>query len=117
MFARRYYAGRYYAPRYWPQSQGGSPEPEVVTQATGGGRVYPYPRDKKKKRKVIPQPLPEYEVSGPLKRQTEIEHRMLPEWDQEAWEASLKTLEYLEAERVVKVRKATESALLLWMLH
>lgn len=87
-------------------------EPVAVGQ---GGRIYPYPRAEKK-RKVIPQPLPEYEISGPLSRDRRIENASLPAWDQEAWEASLKTLAHLEAEDRKTRQKKTESALIVWLV-
>ena len=55
----------------------------------------------------------------PLNR--EYEHPQVPQWDQEAWEASLKTLVALEAEQRVRERakrqKASETALIIWLLQ
>lgn len=89
-----------------------------VNPRTSGGRVYPYPQDfpKRKKAKVLHLPLPEYEVSGPLSRHRQIENYALPDWDQEAWEASLLTLAELEREDKARRMRKTTSWLLLALL-
>ena len=95
-------------------------EPNRRNPGGGGGRVYPYPSSKPKpKRTRQPKPVEPYEVSGPLNRT--LEHPQVPQWDQEAWEASLKTLVALEAEQRVRERakrqKASETALIIWLLQ
>ena len=102
----------------------GAVEPPVEAPSGSrgsGGRVYAYlpPEPKRKRKKVIEKPTP-YEVSGPLSRQREIENTTLPQWDEEAWEASLKSLKYLEEEKRQERRKRqkrTEAALLLLLLR
>ena len=95
----------------------------VVTNprtSAGTGRVYPFPKDKKKRRKVLHLPRPEYEVSGPLSRDAKLENYRVPDFDQEAWEARLKLLNYLEAEEKEKKRvrrkKRVETVMIAWLL-
>lgn len=98
----------------------GAAPPVVERNPSGGGsRFYPYPSEpkKKKRRTVIPAPVPEYEVSGPLSRQRTIEHSKLPDYDLDQWTASLKTRQTLEREDRRKRQKKSEAALLLLLLH
>lgn len=88
-----------------------------INKPIGGGRVYPYlPENKNKPGKVHRQPLPEYEVSGPLSRDRKLEHFTLPKWDVDQFTASLKTLETLEKEDRINRKKRTQTLLLLTLL-
>lgn len=106
----------------------GSVSPAPNPSGGGGGvRFFPAPTSSKTKKKretltlkskrVIHQPRPEYEISGPLGRQTQLEHYGMPAFDEDKYTAALKTLKFLEMEeREVKRKKAVDTAMLLMLL-
>lgn len=91
--------------------------PPVESPIRGGGRIYPYPQEKKKRKTVVRAKPPDYEVSGPLSRRRQLENTAVPDWDIEKWESGLKTLQTLEREDRRKRQRKTEAALLLMLLH